>query len=157
MRSCAYDEPGLERGLHEADRARRGLQAAVLEAGHLEVEAAAEPALAADEVLGGHEPVVERDLVRVHAAVADRVDRAAFHLAAAPVVERERVTLGARLLDDEHRQAAVALRLDRGRCGRAASARRRDPANVAHVFTPLTSQPPSVGVAVTFTPATSEP
>ena len=31
------------------------------------------------------------------------------------------------------------------------------PANVAHVFTPLTSQPPSTGVAVTFTPATSEP
>ena len=35
-------EPGFERGLHQADRARRGLQPAVLEALHLEVEAAAE-------------------------------------------------------------------------------------------------------------------
>ena len=29
--------------------------------------------------------------------------------------------------------------------------------NVHHVFTPLISQPPSVGVAVTLMPATSEP
>ena len=40
-------EPGVERGLHQADGARRGLQPPVLEALHLEVEALAEPALAA--------------------------------------------------------------------------------------------------------------
>ena len=103
--------PGFERGLHETDRARRGLQAAVLEAGHLVVEAATESGIAADQVLGRYEPVVERDLVGVHPAVADRVDGAAFHLPAAPVVERERMSLGAGFLDDHHREAAVRLRL----------------------------------------------
>ena len=68
------------------------------------------PTFEADEVLGGHEPVVERDLVGVHAAVAERVDRAAFHLAVAPVVEREVVAGGRWLVDDEHREAAVAER-----------------------------------------------
>ena len=100
-------EPGFERGLHDADGARRGLEPAVLEALHLEVEALAEPAGFTDEVLGRHEPVVERDLVRVHAAVADRVDRSAFHLAAAVLGERERVARRRFLVDDEQREPAV--------------------------------------------------
>ena len=46
----------------------------------------------------------------MHAAVTDGVDRAAFHLPAASVVERERVALGLRLLDDQHREPTVTLR-----------------------------------------------
>src|SRR5439155_6871084 len=72
-------ERGLERGLHQSDGARRRLQTSVLEALHLEVEALTAAAFAADEMLGGNAPVVERDLVRVHAAIAERVDRPAFH------------------------------------------------------------------------------
>src|SRR5262245_16811504 len=75
--------PGiLVRRLHHADGPRRGLQPAVLEAGHLQVEAPAEAVVAADQAGVGHEPVVERDLVGVHAAVADGVDRPALHAAA---------------------------------------------------------------------------
>ena len=103
----------FEGGLHETDRPSGRLQAAVLESRHLEVEAAAEAGLAADQVRGGHEPVVEGDLVGVHAAVADRVDRAALHRPAPTVVERERVPLGSGLIDDEHRESAVRLGLVR--------------------------------------------
>ena len=92
----------------------------------------------------------------MHAAVADRVDRAAFDLAAAPVVERERVALGARLLDDEDRQAAVpggavgvGAREQHEHVG--APGERRPGLHAVH-------EPAAVdGVAVTFTPATSEP
>src|SRR5207302_1618829 len=64
----------LIRGLHDADRAGGGLQAAVLEPGHAQVEPATDAGLAADEVGGRYPPAVEADLVGVHAAVADRVD-----------------------------------------------------------------------------------
>src|SRR5207244_209582 len=84
-------------GLHHADGARRGLQAPVLEALHLEVEAAPEAGLAADEVVGRHPPVLERDLVGMHAAVADGVDGATLHPATAGLVlgEREAVPFAA--------------------------------------------------------------
>ena len=88
-------QAGFERRLHEADGARRGLKAPVFEAGHLEVEAAAETGFTADEVRARHEPVVERDFVGVHAAVTDGVDRATFDVTAPSVVERERVSFGA--------------------------------------------------------------
>ncbi len=67
---------GLVGGLHHAERPRRRLQPAVLEPLHLEVEALAQTLVAADEVGLGHEPVLERQLVGVHAAVAERVDGA---------------------------------------------------------------------------------
>ncbi len=113
-------ETRLERGLHEAHGARRRLQAAVLEPLHLEIEAAAEPGLAADEVLGGHEPVVEGDLVGVHAPVAERVDGAALDLAPAGLLEREVVPGGGLLLDHEQREARGGRTSGRGRCGRGA-------------------------------------
>ena len=65
----------VERGLHDTDGARRSLQATVLEAFHLQVEAAADARLAADQRTGRHPPILERDLIGVHAAIADRVDR----------------------------------------------------------------------------------
>src|SRR5680860_1336518 len=72
----------------------------------------------ADEVVGGHPPVLERDLVRVHAAVADRVDRATLHLAESVAAfdrygilgELEAVGVTARLGHDEQAQSAMALR-----------------------------------------------
>src|SRR5690606_23070188 len=85
----------LVRGLHDAYGPGRGLQPAVLEAGHLQVEAPAEALVATDQVLGGDEPAVERDLVGVHAPVADRVDRPALHAAPAGCT-----AVGTRLLVD---------------------------------------------------------
>ncbi len=102
----------LERGLHHADGAGRGLQSSVLEPGHLVVEPAAEAGLAADEVLRRHEPVLESDLIGVHAPVADRVDRSTLHLSAAVGVVLglgEAVSVTAFLGDDEHRQTPVGL------------------------------------------------
>ena len=58
----------------------------------------------------GHEPVVEGDLVGVHAAVADGVDGPTLHLAAVVVGELEAVAVALRLGHDEHRQAPVAER-----------------------------------------------
>ena len=111
-------------GLHDADGPGRGLQPAVLEPGHLVVEAPAQAVLAADEVVGRHEPVVEGDLVGVHAPVADGVDRPALHLpAAGPSCrpgELEAVAVAPRLRHDEQRQAPVGLASGRGRCGPAA-------------------------------------
>jgi hypothetical protein len=91
----------------------------------------------------------------VHPAVADRVDCAALDLAAPAVVERERVTLGARLLDDEDRQAAVTGRASGSvrASSMSTSARPRRSPRLHAVHEPAAS----VGVAVTFTPATSEP
>src|SRR5690606_34028616 len=92
-------------GLHDAHRPGCGLEPAVLEAGHLQVEAPADALLAADQVLVGHEPRVEGDLVGVHAPVADRVDRPALHAAAAG-----RAAVGAGLLL-EHEAVALAAGL----------------------------------------------
>ncbi len=72
-------ERRLVGGLHHAEGAGGGLEAAVLEPRHLQVEALSQAALAADQVIGGHPPVLERELVGVHAAISDRVDRATLH------------------------------------------------------------------------------
>ena len=108
-------EGRLVRGLHDADGAGRGLEPAVLEPGHLVVEALALATVETDQVGGWHEPVLQRDLIGVHTAVADGVDRATLHLSGAGalhvvLVHHEAVTLAAQLGDDEHRQAAVADR-----------------------------------------------
>ena len=119
----------------------------------------------------GHEPAVERDLVRVHAAVPDRVDGAALDRAAAGLLEAERVAGRRLLLHDEQRQAAVA----RGAVGigagqqhehvrptgerrprlHAADRGSRRPQAVAATFTPATSEPKSG--SVTITPTISSP
>ena len=96
--------------MHEPHGAGRRLQTAVLEPFHLEVEATSEPGLAADEVLGGHEPVVEGNLVGMHAAVPERVDGSAFDLAPARLLERERVPGGGLLLHHEQGEPTVAGR-----------------------------------------------
>src|SRR5262245_45127352 len=96
----------LERGLHDAHRARRRLEPPAREALHLEVEALPEAALAADHVLDRDVVALEAHLVAVHAAVADRADRAARDL---PVARGlgvlERVPLEGRLLGDQDREA----------------------------------------------------
>ena len=100
--------PGLLVGsLHDPHGAGSGLESAVLEALHLVVEAPAPTGLLADEVLRGDEPVFEGDLVAVHAAVAERVDRPPGHLAAAILDMLEAMAIAPRLLDDEDRQALV--------------------------------------------------
>src|SRR5690606_10999288 len=98
---------GLDRRLRDARRASAGLQAARGEAAHLQVEALA---LAADQVLRGHEVAVDLHREGVHAAVAGRAvglarDRAAAGLTHDDLVSGERV-----LRHDEQRQALGALR-----------------------------------------------
>ena len=66
--------------LHDADGAGGGLKTAVLKAFHLIVEATAKAILFADEVFRWHPPVFESNLIRVHAPVANGVNRSAFHL-----------------------------------------------------------------------------
>ena len=95
-------------GLHDADRSSRGLESTVLEACHLVVEAAALALGASDQVFGRNEPLIERQLVGMHAAVAKGVDRSPFHRAAARLAEGEAVTVAALLGHDQDRQAAVA-------------------------------------------------
>ena len=88
---------------------------AVLETGHLVVETLADAVVAADLIGFGDEPVVEGDLVGVHAAVTDGVDRPTLHLSAAGCAtvgarilhEREAVALTSGLGHDEHGEAAV--------------------------------------------------
>jgi hypothetical protein len=103
--------------LHHPDRAGRRLQASVLEALHLKVEAVALTGGAPDQVLARHVPVVERDLVAVHPAVTDGVDRASFHRAALGLSQLEAVALATILGHDEQRQPAVALRTIRVSAG----------------------------------------
>ena len=106
-------EGGVVGGLHHADRPRRRLQPTVLETLHLVVEATAEAVALADQVLRRHPPVLEGHLVAVHAAVADRVDRAPFHPADTVtdgvLAELEAVPVGARLGDDEEAQPSVCF------------------------------------------------
>ena len=106
--------------------------------GHLEVEALAEPAVAADEVLGGHEPVVERDLVGVHAAVAERVDRAAFDLAAAGPSSNANAWPGAGGFSTTNSDRPRWPGERSGSVRASSMSMSARPANVAHVFTPLT-------------------
>src|ERR1019366_2887016 len=99
-------------GLHHAEGPRGRLDAPVLKAAHLQVEPAAEPAVAADEAVVGAEPVLEAELIGVHAAIADRVDRPALEPAgpasgAAWLVEAEAVRVAHGLLDQEERQPTV--------------------------------------------------
>ena len=63
---------GLHRGLRHADRARRGLDACRLEGRHQLLEAL--PLSAAEQVLGRDLEAVERDLVFLHAAIAEHLD-----------------------------------------------------------------------------------
>ncbi|CAB4576423.1 unannotated protein [freshwater metagenome] len=69
-------------GLHDADGTSSGLQTAVFETSHLVIETLAEAFVATNLICLGHKPVIERDFVGVHAAVADGVDCSAFHLSA---------------------------------------------------------------------------
>ena len=70
------------RSLHNANSASGGLQTTVFETSHLVIETLAEAFVATNLISFGHKPVVERDFVGVHAAVADGVDCSAFHLSA---------------------------------------------------------------------------
>ena len=98
------------------ERPGRRLQPPVLEPLHLEVEALAQAVGAADQVGVGHEPVLEGQLVGVHAPVAQCVDGATLQPSGpgaggrsrlVVLGEHEAVPVAAWLLDDEHRDAAV--------------------------------------------------
>ena len=113
-------ERQLHRGLRDADGARRGLDARRLEGLHQLLEA--EPLDAAEQILGLHLKAVEGDLVFLHAAIAEHLDLGAGHAGG-----RERILVGAaRLLGEQHGEAAIAL-LRSGRCAPAASSGRRAP------------------------------
>ena len=98
----------------------------------------------------GDEPVVEGDLVGVHAAVADRVDRRG------PPSSRRRAPSSASCVSSKpwpSPRSLGTMNIDRprwpassgrGRCGRAACSTSARAPNVHQVFTPLISQPPSV-------------
>jgi hypothetical protein len=73
----AVADGGAQGGAHHAAGARGGLHAAADHAGHGQVEALAQPGFAADHVGIGHEEVLEGEVERVHAAVADGGDGAA--------------------------------------------------------------------------------
>jgi hypothetical protein len=98
----------LERGLGQTGGPSAGLQPPRGEAAHLQVEATAEPLLAAHQVLGRHEPALEVEREGVHAAVARRGIRLADQAAAAGLLELEGVTEVARLGHDEEREPARA-------------------------------------------------
>ena len=100
-------ERSFVRGLHQAHCACRGLQTTVLEAFHLEVEALAESVVLADQMIGWYEPVLDRDLVRVHTAISDGVDGAALHLPSAILLEHESVRLAERFGNDEETQSPM--------------------------------------------------
>lgn len=97
-------ERGLVGRLHDTDRPGRGLQPAVFEALHLEVEALSEPGLSADQVGRGHEPVLEGHLVGVHTAVSEGVDGTTFD----PPGRSGREATGTRLLVEDE---SVPVRL----------------------------------------------
>ena len=99
----------LERGRGHATGPTTGLEPAGREPRHLEREAAAERCLAADQVCIRHEPAVEREPERVHAAVPRRAIGLAFERAAGRLRGRELVAVEARLLDDEQGQPLRAV------------------------------------------------
>jgi hypothetical protein len=76
----------LEGRARDADRARRDVDAADLEPGQRDLEAAA--LLAADERVGGQAVVLERDLARLDAAIAELVEVAADRQARDPSARR---------------------------------------------------------------------
>ena len=107
------------RRLHDAQGPGRRLQTAVLEALHLEVEALAQPVAAPDQVGLGYEPILERELVGMHAPVTERVDGPALEPprgevggpVGPPVLgEDEPLAVTAGLLHHEHGEAAVGQR-----------------------------------------------
>ena len=95
--------------LHHAHGPGRSLQPPVLEAGHLQVEALPDPVVAADEVLRGHEPVIESDLEAVHAPVAQRGDGPPLDSSAPLVGELEVVAFRLGLRHDEQAEAPVGF------------------------------------------------
>jgi hypothetical protein len=98
----------LERRVRDAARATTRLQATRREAGHLQIEAAADPALATDEIGARHEVVLEVERERVHAAIARRRVGLADEAAAARLHHLERVTVEAVLGGDEQRESLRA-------------------------------------------------
>ena len=110
----------LHRRLRDADGARRGLDARRLEGLHQLLEAQALDA--AEQVLRLHLEAVEGDLVFLHAAIAEHLDLGAGHAR-----RRERIlVVAARLLGEQHGQAAIA-RSPSDWCAPAASSGRRAP------------------------------
>ena len=103
-------------GLHDPDGTGRRLEAAVLESLHLQVEAPADAVGTTDEVGVGNEPVLEGDLVGVHAPVSDGVDGPTFHAAhgsdarvlVGVLGEHKAMAVASRLGHDEERQSLVA-------------------------------------------------
>ncbi len=92
----------LHRRLRHADGARRGLDARRLEGRHELLEA--EPLDAAKQVRRLHLEAVERDLVFLHAAIAEHLDLGAGH-----ALGRERTgVIAARLFGQQHGDAAIA-------------------------------------------------
>src|SRR5213075_488428 len=76
---------------------------------HLEREPAADPGFAANELRIGHEPLIERERERVHAAIARRAIRFAGQRAAAVLLRLEGMAVEARFVDDKQRQTTRAL------------------------------------------------
>ena len=113
-------ERALERDLHRADGAERHQQPLPLEVGHDQVEAAV---LLAEQVLLGHEHVVERDLRRVGGVPAELLERARSHAGAA--------------FDDQEREAVVAA-LRSVVLTAVTSTSARTP-SVMNIFEPLTT------------------
>ena len=85
MRSAAYEAAASYAACITPERPGRRLEPAVLEALHLEIEALAQSLGATDQVGLRHEPVLEGQLVGVHAPVAERVDGAALEPARSQV------------------------------------------------------------------------
>ena len=93
----------FNRRLGNADGARRGLDARRFERRHQLLEAEAFDA--AKQIFGLHPEAVERDLVFLHAAIAEHLDLGARHAG-----RGKRIGVGAaRLFRQQHREAAIAL------------------------------------------------
>ena len=94
-RSLREVERALEQRLHRADRAERHQQPLPLEVGHDQVEALV---LLAEQVLLGHEHVVERDLAGVGRVPAELLELGDARDALASVDDQERDAVVAALL-----------------------------------------------------------
>src|SRR5574340_696747 len=116
----------LQRRAHHAERPARGLDPAADHPRHRQVEAPAQAAFAADDVGVGDEEVLEREVERVHAAVAYRRDRTAVQLAAAVLPAEFQKILDHRSVDPTNPYVTLAkLGLGRARAlaGDTAAAR----------------------------------
>ena len=99
---------GFVSSLHEANSASCSLQTAIFETCHLVIETLTKATFEANEIFCWYEPVVERNFIRVHTAIADGVDGAAFHLSAFILREHETVRIAVRLWHDEQTESLVA-------------------------------------------------